>query len=335
MVAGVTTVKLASGSEFDVKDGSSLLDAALSSGIVLPHSCKTGRCGSCKARVLSGNSHPFLPETSLTEYDLNNSWILACARSALSDIVLDVEEITGKVLPKARTFPCRIAGLEKLTRNVIRVNLRLPPKTNLEYFPGQYIDVIGLNGVRRSYSIACSHRNDNQLELHIAALEGGVMSNYWFQKAKLNDLLRLNGPLGTFFLRESSGLNLVFLATGTGIAPVKAILESIIELPSDQRPKSVTVLWGVRHVEDLYLDITTLLPNVKYLPVLSRANVGWNGARGYVQDVLFNLDLNFDKTAIYACGSDAMIQDAKKKLSDAGLPLGQFYSDAFVSSETN
>lgn len=158
------------------------------------------------------------------------------------------------------------------------------------------------------------------------------MTDYWFNHAKPNDLLRLNGPLGTFFLRECVNTDVFFLATGTGIAPVKAMLESLMLAPEEKQPKSITVLWGGRKAEDFYMDIAAIPGKHRYIPVISRPTEGWSGAQGYVQDILLSTAPDLSKATVYACGSDSMIHSAKEVLSNAGLPLARFYSDAFVSS---
>ena len=158
------------------------------------------------------------------------------------------------------------------------------------------------------------------------------MSDYWFNRARTDDLLRLRGPLGTFVLRDVGGLDLVLLATGTGIAPLKAILESLPSLGPAQAPRSVTVLWGGRVPADLYLDISAMPGAHRFVPVLSRAGADWPGARGHVQDVLRGLQPELGNAAVYACGSDAMIRSARDALTGAGLPDRRFHSDAFVCS---
>ena len=327
--------KLADGREFLASEGISLLDAALAADVVLPYSCRTGRCSTCKAKVLSGSTRPLIGESGLTPNELDEGWILTCARTADSDVMLEAEGLGSVTFPVPKNLPCRISHLERLAPDVLGVMLRLPPTTDFSFIPGQYIDVIAPNGIRRSYSLANANFADKVLELHIRAVEGGAMSQYWFNQAKLNDLLRLNGPLGTFFLRETANLDLIFLATGTGIAPVKAILESMTYLTPEQRPKSVVVLWGGRQSQDLYLDVAEIPGDHTYIPVQSRPGEGWSGAKGYVQDVLLCIVPDLKNAAIYACGSDAMIHSAKERLVDAGLPLKRFYSDAFVCSGIN
>ncbi len=161
------------------------------------------------------------------------------------------------------------------------------------------------------------------------------MSQYWFNQAKVDDLLRINGPLGTFWLRDTANVDLFFLATGTGIAPIKSMLESIVNLPAEKKPRSVTVLWGGRQPEDFYLDVSGIATGCNYIPVQSRAHECWTGRIGYVQHVMLNLVSDWENAAVYACGSDTMIHSAKKTLIDAGLPAKQFYSDAFVCSASN
>jgi len=219
-----------------------------------------------------------------------------------------------------------------LAPEILQIFLRLPPKAEFDYMPGQYIDVIGPRGVRRSYSLASANFAEKTLELHIRSVESGIMSQYWFNQAKTNDLLRLNGPLGTFFLRNFNNLDLFFLATGTGIAPVKAILDSLTNSPNKRHPKSVTILWGARNQQDLYLDIASIPGDHIYIPVQSRPDKDWSGAKGYIQNVLLSLNPELKNAAIYACGSDAMIRSAKSRLVDAGLPPKRLYSDAFVCS---
>jgi len=325
---------LSTGKSFEAAIGCSILDAAARAHITLPYSCKTGRCSSCKCKVISGSTSPLDIEAGLTEQEQADGWILSCVRAAETDLRLEVDDLGSIDLPPPKTWPCRIADIKPLARSVLQVMLRLPPGAEFPFIPGQYIDVIGPNGIRRSYSLANSNFDDKVLELHIAAVNGGAMSEFWFRKAKPNDLLRLNGPLGTFFLRDVTHKDLFFLATGTGIAPVKSMLESLGGIQSDRRPKSTTVIWGGRHTQDLYMNVAAFPEGVKYVPVLSRGESEWQGATGYVQDVLLATRPNIENAAVYACGSDAMIHSAKKRLIEAGLLERQFLSDAFVSSGT-
>lgn len=324
-------ITTSSGRSFEALPAELLLDAALRQGVVLDYSCRTGRCSSCKARVRSGETAALHDEFGLSAEDKAHGFILTCVRQARGPVELEIEDLGDIVLPEAKTLPCRIQSIERLSHDVVHVVLRLPPTSTLDFFPGQYIDVIGADGLRRSYSIANASRADKQIELHIREVPDGAMSRYWFQQAKVDDLLRLRGPLGTFFLRGQAGKDLVLLATGTGIAPVKAILEGLSAMPADAQPRSMTVYWGGRHREDLYWQPPEM-EGLRFVPVLSRADGDWTGARGHVQDVMLRYRASLADTLVYACGSDAMIHGAQAKLHAAGLPEQHFHSDAFVCS---
>lgn len=328
-------ITLTSGRQFDSDGDTSILDAAANAGIFLPYSCKTGRCSTCMGKVLRGETRPLREELGLSLSEIAEGWILGCARSACSDVVLEIEDLGSVALPPTKTLPCRIDSLEKLAPDVLRIVLRLPPSAGFDFLPGQYIDVIHASGARRSYSLANAPGSGNLLELHVRAVADGVMSEYWFNEAKVNDLLRFNGPQGTFFLRDTPGLDLVFLATGTGIAPIKAILEALPGMPAVATPKSVTVLWGAATRADLYFDVAGIPGNHHYIPVLSRASGEWEGDRGHVQDVLLAHRPDIANSTVYACGSNAMIHDARKLLLDAGLAENRFHSDAFVCSSAS
>lgn len=330
----MAVISLTSGKSFEASDASTILESALKSRIGLPYSCKTGRCNTCKCKVVSGETTTVIEELGLTEIEKAEGWILSCARTAKTDLALEAEDLGDCFIPETRTQVCRISSLEKLAPDVIKVVLRLPPNAIFNFIPGQYIDVIGPGGIRRSYSLANAPKTDGTLELHIRAVKKGEMSHYWFSQSAANDLLRLNGPLGTFFLRNIAQRDLIFLATGTGIAPIKAMLEALPNLSADQQPRSITVLWGARHQSDLYIDITKLPCTHSYIPVLSRADVTWQGQRGYVQDALLRHMPDLRNAVVYACGSDAMINGAKNTLTAAGLPGQHFHSDAFVCSGT-
>lgn len=324
---------LNSGKIFEVQKGTSILDAASNAKIQIPFGCRAGRCKVCKCKVLVGNTYPILREDGLSDNEKLNGWILSCSRSIESDVILAVEDLSEFKLPIQKTFPCKIAKITKLSSKVIQVFLKLPPTALFDFFPGQYIELISHNGVRRSYSVANSNVAGNGIELHIGLVHGGVMSNYWFNSAKENDLLMLYGPLGTFFLRNLTGLDLVFLATGTGIAPVKAMLESFVNLASEELPKSVTVFWGGRFLEDFYIDISKVsIEKFRFVPVLSRPKNSWLSSVGYVQDVFLSSKPDLTRTVVFACGSDAMIRDARVVLLGEGLPDTRFFSDAFVPS---
>ena len=318
----MSIVELSTGKRFEALPDQSILASALAQGLVLEHSCKTGRCGVCKTKVNAGETIVLQVEESLSEQEQQVGVILTCCRSASTDVSIDAEDLSFLAGIETKTLPCRIDSLEKISHDVLQVILRLPPNQPLRYLAGQYIDLIA-NGIRRSYSVANAQRDDNKIVLDIRYVEQGQMSEYLFHRAKANDLLRLEGPLGTFCLRESTKTPL-FIATGTGIAPIKAMIES---LPSNQ---PITVYWGGRVVEDIYWKDTP--DNVNLIPVLSRADDGWSGKRGYVQQAVISDSIDLSTVVVYACGSESMIRDAKAHFIQEGLSEKDFYSDAFVSS---
>lgn len=328
----MTTITITSGRTFQSEPGEVLLDAAKRGGVTIGYSCRTGRCSSCKSKVISGTTAQLQDELGLNNEEKSAGWILSCVRTAESDVALEVDDLSELALPEVKTHPCRIQSLESLAPDVIKVTLRLPPAIQFPFHPGQYIDVLGPSGLRRSYSLANAPASNKLLELHVRAVPGGLMSEYWFSQAKTNDLLRLNGPLGTFFLRDCTGLDVIFLATGTGIAPVKAMLEGIEQLAVTERPRSVRVYWGGRSLADHYMDMASVPHVGRYTPVLSQPPSDWTGARGHIQDVLMAEVTDFSNTLVYACGSDLMIHAARSALVAAGLPGRRFFSDAFVSS---
>lgn len=324
-------VKIASGDSFLLSPDESILSAAKKAGITLPYSCNTGRCSSCKCRVVSGVTHVLHPEQSLTEQESLEGWILTCVRSAISDIELDVESLLSSTFPEPKTMPCRVDMITMVAPDILQVQLRFPPSINFYFVPGQYVDVIGPNGVRRSYSFASSDFSTRQVELHIRNVDGGVMSDYWFKKAKVGDLLRIHGPLGTFSLRDSHDVDLLFLATGTGIAPVKSMVDAVLS-NVEWSPRSITVLWGNRDQRDFYMDMNRSPDFYKYVPVLSQPNDSWGGGIGYVQEVAIRTFQDLQNVCVYACGSPSMINDAKHQLIESGLAAKRFFSDAFVCS---
>lgn len=323
------------GKQFPAEPSETLLDAALRANVILEHSCKTGRCGTCKSKVAAGNTLVLIDESGLTPDEKSSGWILTCARNAIDNVQLAIEDLGDFKLPAPKTYPCRIHSVEKLAPDVLKVVLRLPPQQQFVYYPGQYVDVIGAGGMRRSYSMANAPSAEKCIELHVRQVPDGAMSQYWFEQAKPNDLLRLNGPLGTFFLRDVTGRDLVFLATGTGFAPVKAMLEELAGAAEHNRPRSISVYWGGRTAPDLYWDAVATGVEHRFVPVLSRPDAHWTGARGHVQQALLADKPRLSQTVVYACGSDAMIHSARQALTVSGLPERCFHSDAFVPSSHN
>lgn len=306
-----------------------ILDAALKANLVFEYSCKNGQCGVCKTTLLQGEVIELQPQLALTEQQKQSNQILTCCCAPKSDILIDAEDLSALHGIETKTLPARINTITKHTAGIIEVTLRLPPTANFNFLEGQYLDVMQTN-IRRSYSIA-STANQKEISLLIKRFDNGKMSDFWFNQATENDLLRIEGPKGTFFLRDNSK-PLLFLATGTGIAPIMSILNSLDNDSSYQQQEPISVFWGNRYTEDFVWQPKFKKLKVEFVKVCSQPNGDWAGDTGYVQDVAIQKQPVLVKFEVYACGSNAMIQSAKQSFAELGLPDNQFYSDAFVQS---
>lgn len=318
-------VTLQDGKTFDCESNESIVAGALRNGVFLDHSCLTGRCSSCKFKILSGQTVCDTDEIPLSATEKGEGYVLSCIRRPASDILLEAEDLSEYGLTKPKTVPAKINEIKSLTEDIILVKLRFPPNQRPFFLEGQYVNVLK-GSLKRSYSIANSN-NSEDLDLIIKNYQGGLMSKYWFEEAKINDLLRLEIPKGTFFLRQHSGKSaLVFLATGTGIAPIKSILENPKNQEAIKLYQQVIVLWGMNYSKELFW--TPSQDSIKFIPVLSRETL----PKKYVQDYLAELSIDWLNSVVYACGSDEMIQESKLKSIQLGLKPNHFYSDAFVAS---
>ncbi|WP_041651546.1 2Fe-2S iron-sulfur cluster-binding protein [Marinomonas posidonica] len=315
--------------QFDVQDDQSILDAALKSGLVLEYSCKNGQCGVCKATLLKGDVVELQAQLALSDRERNDKKILTCCCAAVTDIEIDAVDLSALHGIEIKTLPARVSQVAYLSDNIVEVKLRLPPTANFQFIEGQYLDVIW-NSIRRSYSIA-SISSEKEITLLIKRFENGQMSDYWFNKILANDLLRIEGPKGTFFLRDAD-TPLIFLATGTGIAPIKSILHRLEHDPDYQQMHPIAVYWGSRYSEEFVWQANFHKLKVDFYHVLSKPVADWAGETGYVQDNAITNQADFSASAVYACGSNAMIQSAKQKFLASGLPENRFHSDAFVQS---
>ena len=324
-------IKLKNNKTFTCDKDTTIFEAAKRNNINLEHSCLSSRCRSCVVKVLSGYTINKEDELVLTEDDKKKNFVLSCNAKPLSDIELDIEDIGEIKLFEKKIIPSKISVIEKLTDDVIRVVLRLPPNSNFNFNSGQYVNIIKGN-IIRSYSIANCSDHKNQLEFFIKNYENGLMSDYFFKEAKINNLLRLEGPIGTFFLRNSSFKNIIFLATGTGIAPIKSILEGLDKSHEQFKNKNIWVIVGARYQDDLFWEPNLKNLNIKYIPVLSRQVNDWNGAKGYVQDIVLKKQIDLENTQVYACGSNDMINSAKELFLKNKLKENNFFSHAFVQT---
>ena len=324
-------IKLKNNKTFTCDKDSTIFEAAKNNNINLEHSCLSSRCRSCIVKVVSGTTIDKEKELVLTENDKNENFVLSCNAKPTSDLELDIEDLGDIIFFDKKIIPSKVSVFEKLTDDVIKVVLRLPPNSNFNFNSGQYVNIIKGN-LTRSYSIANCSDHKNQLEFFIKKYTNGLMSEYFFNEAKINDLLRLEGPIGTFFLRDSSFKNIIFLATGTGVAPIKSILEGLDKSHEQYHNKNFWVIVGARYQEDLFWEPNLKNLNINYIPVLSRQKNDWNGAEGYVQDIVLKQQIDLENTQVYACGSNDMINSAKELFFKNKLKENNFFSDAFVQT---
>jgi CDP-4-dehydro-6-deoxyglucose reductase len=324
-------IELKNNKYFPCEEIDTILVGAQKEKIHLNYSCKTGRCQSCKAKLINGTSVAEFEEIGLSEEDKKNGYILTCVRRPTSDVILDIEDLSDYKLESIKTLPSKINSIKKILPDVIELEIRIPPQSSFKYLSGQYINFIK-DDYKRSYSIANSNESGN-LVFFIKRYPGGLFSKYLFEEAKLNDLLRIEGPLGTFFFRNTNKKNIIFLATGTGIAPVKAILEQMNYDNSGVLNKNIYVFFGGRYPQDLFWKPEFNSLKVTFIPVLSQKTENWDGSTGYVQDILLSKSINLSDSVVYACGSEKMINDSNKILIQNGLSEDSFYSDAFVTTQ--
>jgi CDP-4-dehydro-6-deoxyglucose reductase len=322
-------IKTEENKEFISVEGGTILESALSAGFVFDYSCKNGQCGTCKTTLLKGEIIEIQEQLALNKEDANNQFLTCCCVAA-SDILIDAIDLSAMHGIEVKILPTRINSLDLLSEDIMQVKLRLPPASNFEFLEGQFIDIIGPNSIRRSYSIA-SISSNNKITLLIKKVKDGKLSHYWFNKAKLNDLLRIEGPKGTFFLRDRAK-PLVFLATGTGIAPIISILDGLDSDPDFNQIENISLFWGNRVQQDFIWSPNFKKINVDFYPIVSKDDDDWNGEIGHVQDVALRVLNNIKKVNVYACGASVMIDCAKSNFIRSGLNEKDFYSDKFVQS---
>lgn len=324
-------IKLKNNKIFSCDKDSTIFEAAKNNNIVLEHSCLNSRCRSCVVKVISGKTINKEEELVLTQDDKNENFVLSCNAKPLSDLELDIEDLGDIILYDKKIIPSKINNIENLTDDVLKITLRIPPNSNFKFNSGQYVNILK-GDLSRSYSIANCSKHKNQLEFFIKKYQNGLMSNYFFEEAKTNDLLRLEGPIGTFFFRDSVLKNIVFLATGTGIAPIKSILQELEKNSVDYPNKKFWVIVGARFKEDLFWKPNFENLNIKYIPVISRPENNWDGEKGYVQDIVIKQQIDLEITQVYACGSKNMINSAKELFFKNNLKENNFFYDTFIQT---
>jgi CDP-4-dehydro-6-deoxyglucose reductase, E3 len=328
------------GVAFDVARDEPILAAAIRAGIGLPYGCRDGACGSCKSRLLDGRViHGAHQVRTLPPEEEAAGWVLPCCATPQTDCVIEARTVAAAGEHPVLKMPARVASLSRPAPDVVVMKLQLPATVSLRYRAGQYVEFILRDGARRSYSMATAPEalgSPPMIELHLRHMPGGLFTDHVFGAMKEKDILRLEGPLGTFFVREDSVAPMVLLASGTGLAPIKAIVEHLRER-GNQRP--AVLYWGCRRRADLYLhdwalEAAAALPWLRYVPVLSEATAddAWSGRTGLVHEAVMADLPDLSGHQVYACGAPAMVNAAQRDFVDrCGLPADQFFADSFTS----
>lgn len=322
-----------SGHTFSAEEQENLLDAGLRQGIALPYSCRSGSCGSCMVTVKQGSvDYPQGEPLALSPYDMEQGRALLCQAVALSDLELDCPQVGELPDIEVKTLPVRVEKLRKLNSDVMEMTLKLPATERLRFMAGQYIDLLLRDGKRRSFSIANAPTGEGFIELHIRHVPNGYFTSHVFNDMKEKALMRMQGPLGSFYIRELTH-PVILVGGGTGFAPLKSMMEYLKLKGFDQ---AVYLYWGVRSKEDLYMDYLprdwmNRYPQFKYIPVLSEPKPAdnWQGRTGWVHEAVVKDFPDLAAYQVYMSGPPPMIVAGREAFLARGLRTEHLYSDSF------
>ncbi len=326
-----------SGHQYSVADGETILTGAIDAGFNLPYGCRNGACGACKGKVLAGFvDHGDYQPSALTEAEIDAGLALFCCAKPLSDVEIECREVSALNGIKPKILPVRVQSMEKLSHDVMAMFLKLPSNERMQFLAGQYIEFLMKDGQRRAFSLANAPHNDDFLELHLRLVPGGKFTEYVFNEMQEKTILRIEGPFGTFYLREDSQKPIIFVAGGTGFAPIKGIVEHILHTGIQ---RDMVLYWGARSLEDLYMSSlpknwTEMNPKFKFVPVLSEPleSDGWTGRTGLVHQAVLDDFADLSAYQVYCCGAPGMVDTALESFKAQGLPSDEFFSDAFTYS---
>jgi len=323
---------------FECTEDETILAGALRANLLLPYGCRDGACGSCKSKILSGEvdfgGHQ---ASTLTDIEKRQGYVLPCVARPLSAVTLQCREVRRAGDIQIRKLPVRIEKVELAAPDVAIVSLKLPASERLQFLAGQYIDILLKDGGRRSFSLATPPHDDGLLQLHIRHMPAGALTEHLFRDVPVKEILRIEGPHGAFYLRETSAKPMIFVAGGTGFAPIKSVIEHAFHQGVE---REMILYWGARSRRDLYLPA---LPaswqeahdNFTFVPVLSAPlpTDNWPGRTGLVHQAVLDDFPDLSGWQAYACGAPAMIAAARRDFIELrGLPEEEFFADAFTSA---
>lgn len=324
---------LPNGGSFTCADNQSVLDAAVAAGYWLPHSCRAGTCNSCHLKLVEG-------DVGYKQADELGDPIPAgqcrtCMAVPQTDLVLEAPTVPKDPGQRVMKTGAKVVDVARPTHDVAVVRLQVPVAAGFAFKAGQYADVLMKDGARRSYSMGNTPNDEGIIEWHIRRVEGGRFSTHVYDKLQPGALLRIEGPFGSFMLQHTDA-PVVLLASGTGYAPIAALLKT----HGDELARRGAVLyWGGRVMADLY-GVDTVdswerqYPGVRIVPVLSEAGPEWTGRCGYVHAAVLEDIPDLSGYEVYACGNPLMVDAARNSFTaQGGLSPDQFYADAFVMNK--
>ena len=330
-----------SGRTYTANADEALLAAAIRNGIGLPYGCKDGACGSCKCKKIEGTvTHGPHQLKALSHEEEAAGFILTCCGVPQTDVIIESRQVTDESAFPVKKMPTRVASLAKASHDVMVVRLQLPAADVFKYHAGQYVEFLLRDGDRRAYSMANAPHlqlENPGVELHIRHMPGGKFTDHVFGALKEKEIMRVEGPFGSFYLREDSKKPMVFLASGTGFAPIKAMIEHL-QFKGSTRP--AVLYWGGRRPADLYMNDWVMarvaeMPNLRYVPVVSDAlpEDAWAGRTGFVHKAVLEDFADLSAVQVYACGAPIVVDSAQAAYIAAGLPADEFFADSFVTEK--
>jgi CDP-4-dehydro-6-deoxyglucose reductase len=319
-----------SGHKFDVEPGETVLDAALRQNIGLPYGCRNGGCGACASQLIEGQVEYPSGKTGALE-GRSEDTCLMCQAAPQSDLVCQVTEVEQAEEIQPRLLPCRVVKKQQLAHDVVQLFIKLPEAERLQFLAGQYLDFILKDGRKRAFSIANAPHDDEFIELHIRHVDGGEFTDHVFSAMREKEILRIQAPLGRFTLQEKSERPMIFVAGGTGFAPIKGIIEHAF-YSGVERP--IHLYWGVRASRDLYLPELPAAwlsahENFRFIPVLSEPDADWDGRRGFVHEAVAEDHPDMSGFDVYMAGPPIMINAGREAFEQRGLTIEHMFSDAF------
>jgi len=322
---------------FSAPQDETILHSALEAGFNLPYGCRNGACGACKGKVVEGSiDYGNYQAGALTDNEKQAGMALFCCARPLSDVVIESREVTAANAIQPRIMPCRVQKKQRLSHDVMLLLLKLPSNERMQFLAGQYVDFLLKDGKRRAFSLANAPHSDDLLEVHLRLIPGGQFTEYVFSEMQEKAIMRLEGPFGSFYLREDSDRPMIFVAGGTGFAPIKGIIEHALH---HGIKRQMILYWGARTLQDLYMQELPRQwqqahPNFSYIPVLSEplAEDAWRGRSGLVHQAVLDDHADLSSYQVYCCGAPQMVDRAHKEFQGHGLPELEFFSDAFTFS---